>query len=120
MLSSRRTFIRQFSTGLTAPLILGAQNKSGSKKPFLGTGDHTYEVTHDWGQLPGDIQYGNTHGVCEDSQGRIYIHHTVLATSEKPDTMVIFDGDGKFVKSWGKEFKGGAHGLTIHREGTNE
>ncbi len=120
MSSSRRNFIRQFGTGFTAPLILGAQNKSGSKKPVLGTGDHTYEVTHDWGQLPADIEYGNTHGVCEDSQGRIYIHHTVFATSEKADTMVIFDGDGKFIKSWGKEFKGGAHGLTIHREGTNE
>ncbi|MBV9677346.1 MAG: hypothetical protein JO185_13500, partial [Acidobacteriaceae bacterium] len=117
---SRRTFVRQFSTGLTAPLILGASDKAQSKKPILGAGDHTYEVTHDWGQLPADIQYGNTHGVCEDSQGHIYIHHTVFATSEKSDTMVIFDGEGKFVKSWGKEFKGGAHGLTIHREGTNE
>lgn len=120
MSTSRRTFVRQFSTGLATPLILGASDKAGSKKPVLGTGDHTYEVTHDWGQLPADIQYGNTHGVCEDSQGHIYIHHTVFATSEKADTMVIFDGDGKFVKSWGKEFKGGAHGLTIHREGTNE
>jgi sugar lactone lactonase YvrE len=120
MSSSRRTFLRQFSTGLSAPLILGAQDKSGNRKPVLGTGEHTYEVTHDWGQLPADIQYGNTHGVCEDSQGRIYVHHTVFATSEKPDSMVIFDGDGKFIKSWGKEFKGGAHGLTIHREGTNE
>ena len=120
MSTSRRTFVRQFSTGLTAPLILGASDKAQSKKPILGAGDHTYEVTHDWGQLPADIQYGNTHGVCEDSQGHIYIHHTVFATSEKSDTMVIFDGDGKFVKSWGKEFKGGAHGLTIHREGTNE
>ncbi len=120
MSSSRRTFLRQCSTGLSAPLILGAQNKSGGKRPVLGTGDHTYEVTHDWGQLPADIQYGNTHGVCEDSQGRIYVHHTVFATSEKPDSMVIFDGDGNFIKSWGKDFKGGAHGLTIHREGTNE
>jgi len=120
MSTSRRTFVLQFSTGLTAPLILGATDKAGSKRPILGAGDHTYEVTHNWGQLPADIQYGNTHGVCEDSQGRIYIHHTVFATSEKADTMVIFDSDGKFVKSWGKEFKGGAHGLTIHREGTNE
>jgi hypothetical protein len=120
MSTSRRTFVRQFSTGLAAPLFLGATDKAGTKKPVLGTGDHTYEVTHDWGQLPADIQYGNTHGVCQDSQGRIYIHHTVFATSEKPDSMVIFDSDGKFIKSWGKEFKGGAHGLTIRREGTNE
>jgi hypothetical protein len=34
--------------------------------------------------------------------------------------MVVFDPNGKFVKSWGKEFKGGAHGLHIRREGKEE
>lgn len=117
---SRRGFLTRFATGLGTPLLLGATNKSGSKKPILGSGEHTYEVTHDWGALPSDIQYGNTHGVCEDSHGRIYIHHTVYATSEKSDTMVVFDHKGKFVKSWGAEFKGGAHGLYILKEGKNE
>ncbi len=119
-MNSRRGFLRGMGTGLSAPLILGAQVKSGNKKPVLGTGEHTYEVTHDWGELPADIQYGNTHGVVEDSQGRIYIHHTVGAHSEKADSMVVFDSQGKFVKSWGREFKGGAHGLTIRREGSTE
>lgn len=117
---SRRGFLTRFATGLGTPLLLGATNKSGSKKPILGSGAHTYEVTHDWGALPADIQYGNTHGVCEDSHGRIYIHHTVYATSEKSDTMVVFDHKGKFVKSWGAAFKGGAHGLYILKEGKNE
>lgn len=112
----RRTFL----TGLSAPLILGATNKSDSNKPILGEGDHKYEVTHDWGELPATIKYGNTHGVCHDSHGRIYIHHTVNAGSESSDTMVVFDKKGKFIKSWGKEFKGGAHGLHIHKEGNQE
>ena len=116
--SSRRKFL--FAVGGGAPLILGAANKSGSDKPILGEGDHKYELTHDWGQLPANIKYGNTHGVCEDSQGRIYVHHTVNAASESSDTMVVFDGKGKFVKSWGKDFKGGAHGLHIHKEGSQE
>lgn len=117
---SRRGFLARLGTGLAAPLILGASNKSGSKKPVLGSGEHTYEVTHDWGELPVDIQYGNTHGVCEDSQGHIYIHHTVYATSEKADSMVVFDRHGRFVKSWGKEFRGGAHGLFIRKEAGTE
>jgi hypothetical protein len=117
---SRRGFLAQVGTGYLAPLLLGVTNKSGSNKPVLGTGNHTYEVTHDWGELPADIQYGNTHGVCEDSQGHIYIHHTVYATSEKSDSMVVFDHDGKFVKSWGKDFRGGAHGLHIRKEGSTE
>jgi hypothetical protein len=107
-------------TGLAAPLILGAQNKSGSAKPVVGAGGHTYEVTHDWGDLPPNIQYGNTHGVVEDSQGNIYIHHTVNKVSESYDTMVVFDAKGKFVRSWGKEFRGVAHGLTIRKEGSTE
>jgi hypothetical protein len=113
---------RRAALGLlaSAPIILGAENKSGSAKPILGEGDHKYEVTHDWGELPASIQYGNTHGVCEDSQGRIYIHHTVNKASESHDTMVIFDAKGKFVKSWGKEFIGGAHGLHIAKEGSSE
>ncbi len=111
---------RRFLAAMAAPVILGAQNKSGSAKPVIGQGDHTYEVTHDWGELPAGIKYGNTHGVCEDSQGRIYIHHTVNAASESSDSMVVFDAKGKFIKSWGKEFKGGAHGLHIRIEGSRE
>jgi len=111
---------RRFLTGLAAPLILNATDKSGSRKPILGEGDHKYEVTHDWGELPPSIQYGNTHGVCEDSHGNIYIHHTVNASSESSDSMVVFDHKGKFVKSWGKEFKGGAHGLHIRKENGHE
>jgi hypothetical protein len=34
--------------------------------------------------------------------------------------MVVFDHNGKFVKSWGAEFQGGAHGLHIHKEGREE
>ena len=41
-------------------------------------------------------------------------------TSEKHDTMVVFDEKGAFVKSWGAEFEGGAHGLHIHKEGRDE
>ena len=114
---TRRTFAGTLGS---APLLLGAENKSASAKPILGEGDHKYEVTHDWGELPATIQYGNTHGVCEDSQGRIYIHHTVNKESESHDTMVVFDHNGKFVKSWGKEFIGGAHGLHIRKEGSAE
>jgi hypothetical protein len=66
------------------------------------------------------LVYGNTHGVCEDAQGHIYIVHTVHASSRSSDTVVVFDEKGKFVRSWGSEFKGGAHGLHIRKEGGNE
>ena len=91
-----------------------------TSNPIVGSGEHTYEVIHDWGRLPGHIRYGNCHGVVEDSQGLIYIHHTVHETSESPDAVVVFDADGNFVRSWGAEFKGGAHGFHLEVEDGQE
>lgn len=117
---TRRSFLVTAGVAAASPLILGATDKSGNKLPILGEGDHKYEAIHDWGALPSAIKYGNTHGVCEDSQGHIYIHHTVNAASVSHDTLVVFDEKGKFVRSWGKQFKGGAHGLSIRKEGNEE
>jgi hypothetical protein len=105
---------------ILSPLILGGRDKAGTKRPVLGSGAHTYEAIHDWGELPARIKWGNTHGVVEDSQGNIYVHHTVHATSDSADSMVVFDRKGKFIRSWGKEFRGVAHGLHIRKEGRDE
>ena len=117
---TRRNFLATAAASAAGPLILKASNKSGSQRPVTGTGAYKYEMIHDWGELPAGLKYGNTHGVVEDSQGRMYVHHTVNKTSEKHDTMVVFDDKGKFIKSWGSEFEGGAHGLHIRKEGSSE
>jgi hypothetical protein len=117
---TRRKFVITAASAAVAPAFLRATDKAGMKNPILGEGEYQYEAIHDWGELPRTIQYGNTHGVCEDSEANIYIHHTVHAGSDSPDTMVVFDRNGKFVRSWGRQFKGGAHGLTIRKEGSEE
>ena len=117
MHTTRREFL---AATAAAPLLLGMQDKSGSKAPVLGSGAFTYEAIHDWGQLPASIRWGNTHGVVEDSQGNIYVHHTVHATSESADSMVVFDASGRFIRSWGRQFRGVAHGLSIRKEGSDE
>ena len=117
---TRRRFLITAAAAASAPAFLRATDKAGVKPPILGQGEFQYEAIHDWGELPRTIQYGNTHGVCEDSQGNIYIHHTVYATSDSLDTMVVFDSKGKFVRSWGRQYKGGAHGLTLRKEGSEE
>lgn len=108
------------STSLSRAAALRTTNKSGLGNPVLGSGEHTYECIHDWGTLPQGYRYGNTHGVCEDSQGRIYIKHTVGANSSSDDAIVVFDADGKFIRSWGAEYKGGAHGLHLSTEPEGE
>jgi hypothetical protein len=120
---TRRQFVKTLAVGAAAaasPRILLGSNKSGLDPLILGQGDHQYEAIHDWCKLPKTIEFGNTHGVCEDSQGRIYIKHTVGGGSQSSDAMVVFDAEGAFVRSWGAEYKGGAHGLHLSREKDGE
>ena len=113
--TSRRTFLAAAGAAIAFPAVLTAA-KSGRDPVILGEGEHRYECIHDWAQVPAHIRFGNTHGVAEDSAGRIYVKHTVHATSDSPDAVVVFDDAGKFVTSWGAEFKGGAHGLHLQKE----
>jgi len=120
MKTTRRRFLSTAAVVPLSPILLNVQDKAGTKAPVLGEGELTYEAIHDWGQLPAQIKWGNTHGVVEDSEGNIHIHHTVHATSDSADSMVVFDRSGKFIRSWGKEFRGVAHGLHVRREGRDE
>ena len=117
---SRRDVFLAAGAGGPGAVILGASNKSGSARPILGEGDYKYEVYHDWGEVPENIRFGNTHGVCVDSDGNIHIAHTVHWKSESDDSIVVFDPKGKFIRSWGSEFKNGAHGLHVQKEGKEE
>ena len=116
---TRRGFIVA-GAAVAAPYILRSEDKAGTKNPILGEGEHKYECIHDWGQLPSNIKYGNTHSVVEDSQGHIYVHHTVYKDSPSADSVVVFDEKGKFVRSFGPMFRGGAHGLFLNKEGRDE
>lgn len=89
-------------------------------KVIVGTGSHRYECLHDWLMPPPDILWGDTHGVVEDSKGRIYVTHTVHANSPKKDAIVVFDKNGKFLTSWGDQFVGGGHGISVRKEGKEE
>ena len=122
MSHTRREFLVTAAAAapLLSPTLLGMQDKAGSNAPVLGSGPYTYEAIHDWGTLPASIRWGNTHGVVEDAQRHIYVHHTVHATSDSADTVVVFDHEGRFVRSWGREFRGVAHGLQLRREGGDE
>lgn len=107
--TNRRQVLRTFAVGGGAPLLL-----LGSKAVTVGSGSHVYEFEKDWGSLPATVSWGFTHGVAVDSKGRVIIHNT------SKDAVVIFDAKGKFIKSWGSEYEGGAHGLTLAKEGSDE
>jgi len=120
---NRRRFLQTLGAATVASIVpfhIRASEPLSSARPVIGEGEHTYEVIHDWGQLPAGCRLGNTHGVAEDGHGRIYIKHTVGKGSSCEDAVLVFDERGTFVTSWGREFKGGAHGLHLAREGRDE
>lgn len=101
------------------PARVHSADKSGIRKPVLGTGAYTYEATHNWGTMPSHIHWGDTHGVVFDEAGLIYFTHQ-SAAKDPMDAIAVFDRDGKFIRSFGKQFHGGGHGLAIRKEGKEE
>jgi hypothetical protein len=128
----RRSFIRQTGAAALGVAGLGApgpfvhtRGKTDDNTPIIGEGDHRYECHHLWGELPDSIHWVETHGVAIDRDGFVYIKHR--AGSEKPkapalaqDTIVVFDPAGKYVRSFGKEYHGGGHGIDIRSENGQE
>jgi hypothetical protein len=122
--TTRRSFLKTAGAATFAatvgPTILHATDKAGSKPPVLGTGAYQYEVvSHSWGELPSHIVWGETHGVAVDEAGLVYIKHRNYAKTPM-DAIVVFDPQGKFVRSFGKEFHRGGHGIDVRKEGNEE
>lgn len=121
----RRQFLAAAGTTAAAvsagPIILGAEDKAGSKNPVLGVEGHKYEVmTHNWGELPDGLTWQTTHNVAFDSAGNVYITQQGIRGQKLMDNIFVFDPKGKFVRSFGKEFHGGGHGIEIRKEGNDE
>jgi DNA-binding beta-propeller fold protein YncE len=117
---NRRDFLATTAAVATGPLILGAEDKGGTKNPVLGVDGHKYEVTtHAWGELPADTPWQTTHNVAFDSEGNAYITHQGLGTKAM-DVVFVFDPKGKFVRSFGRDYHGGGHGVEIRKEGNEE
>ena len=104
----------------TGPFVR-AGDKAGARRPIVGEGEQRYECHHDWFQVPDSIRWFETHGAAVDAEGFIYLTHRAGAQKPKTadqaqDTVVVFDPSGKFVRSFGKEYHGGGHGIDIRRE----
>jgi hypothetical protein len=121
---TRRSFVARcaaLAAASTLPsFFVRASDKSGSSNLVVGSGEHTYECVHDWLVPPEGLVWGDTHGLCQDAAGNIYVAHTVNKASMRGEAIVVYDADGKFVRAFGEEFRGGAHGLNLRREASGE
>ena len=112
---SRRQLLQGGLSAVVATQLPGLLSTvKAQAEDVMGAQHHRYRVVPGWGALPQGKVLGYTHGVQEDAQGRIFIHN------QSADAVMIFAADGRFIKSWGEEFKDGAHGMQMRREGDTE
>ncbi len=115
---SRRRFIATSAAAFAVPHILTAQK--GSEPLIVGTGEHRYEVLHNWPQLPDKYSWQTTHNVAVDAEGLLYVIHEGRENMKDHPSIFVFDAEGKFVRAFGNQFQGGGHGLEVRTEGAQQ
>jgi streptogramin lyase len=73
----------------------------------LGQGRFRYEVAGDWGKLPDGWELKDVAAIAVDKQDRVYVFN------RGAHPMVVFDREGKFLRSWGEGVFTRAHGVHI-------
>ena len=101
---------REFLAAAAAPILLGVQDKAGTKPPVIGTGVYLRGAT------TGASCRRPSSGATRTAWSRTRRATSTCTTpctrrATSADTVVVFDPNGNFVRSWGKEFRGVAHGL---------
>src|SRR5262249_21159312 len=73
----------------------------------VGTGRYRYQALARWGQLPPGWSFIDVAGVATDSHDRVYVFNR----SEHP--VMVFDRDGRLLRSWGEGLFKRPHGIHI-------
>ncbi len=82
---------------------------------LLGHGSARYRINTSWAKVePSVAPVINAHGLAEDRAGRIY-----LVTDHPQNDFLVFEKDGRFVRSI-RAGLGGGHGLEIFESGGRE
>jgi DNA-binding beta-propeller fold protein YncE len=61
--------------------------------------------------MPQGWKFGRVSAVATDSTGLVY----VFQRGPKADPLIVFDAEGKYLRSWGKEIFGTPHGLRVDK-----
>jgi hypothetical protein len=119
---SRREFLTTAAAGaaaiVAAPAVITASKTD--TRIIVGEGDYKYEITHEWPRLPAPFTWQTTHNVAVDKSGNVYVIHEGVKELVDHPSIFVFDADGKYIRSFGKQFQGGGHGIEIRDEGGQE
>jgi DNA-binding beta-propeller fold protein YncE len=83
-------------------LFLAVPARSGDATKFPD-----YQPVPNWPKLPDGMQFGPVSAVATDSADRVFVFHR----GKHP--ILVFERDGKYLRSWGDEFINSAHGIRI-------
>ena len=75
-----------------------------------GSGNYTYELAEGWGTLPEGYEFNQVAAVDVDKDDQVYLF------TRGSHQVMVFDRDGKFLKSWGEKFTN-PHGIHIGPDG---
>ncbi len=92
----------RFLLALLPLLLMAVPARSGDATKFPD-----YQPVPGWPKLPVGIQFGPVSAVATDSADRVFVFHR----GKHP--ILVFERDGKYLRSWGDEFINSAHGIRI-------
>ena len=72
---------------------------------IVGTGDYKYRIVEDWAKLPDGWSFKEVGAVGVDAKDNVYVFNR----GEHP--VMVFDREGKFLRSWGEGQYPRAHGV---------
>ena len=81
-----------------------AASAEGTKRTY-GSGEHTYRIVDDWARLPDGWEFNDVAAVGIDRNDNVY------AFNRGAHPMIVFDRDGRFLRSWGEGVFRRAHGV---------
>ncbi|MBV9545794.1 MAG: hypothetical protein JOY61_15595 [Chloroflexi bacterium] len=70
----------------------------------------TFDLVPNWEQLPQGWNHGDVAGVATDSSDRVYVFNR----GDHP--VIVYESDGRFLRSWGEGVFTRPHGITIHQD----
>jgi DNA-binding beta-propeller fold protein YncE len=96
---------------LVAPTLYGQQGWYPPEGSLL-----KYRVNLFFGQepptMPEGFAFGRVSSVATDSDGNVYVFHR----GRRGDPLIVFDKDGRYLRSWGKGMFANPHNIRFDRE----
>jgi DNA-binding beta-propeller fold protein YncE len=99
---------RAMGLPVLAAADLALTSAAAAEAVILGQGEYRYRVVEGWGDLPPGYTYRDGAAVCVDSKDNVYVFN------RGAHPVIVFDRDGKFLRSWGEDIGfGNAHGAAV-------